>query len=545
MSTQFSEVTAGLAHGEGTRILLFDTTLRDGEQSPGIALSLHEKVEIAGQLATLGVDIIEAGFPAASQGDFDAVQAIAQQVGTAERAGEDPRPPVITALCRTKPEDIDRGWEAIAAAQRTRIHTFISTSPVHMEKKLRMSPAQVLAATTQAVTQAKNLCADVEFSAEDATRSDVDFLVQVFGAAIAAGATTINVPDTVGYLLPDEYAALMADLQAKVPGAEQVCWSVHCHDDLGMATANTLAGLRAGARQAEVCINGIGERAGNTALEEVVMALHTHRHQLGMATGVNTREIARASRLVSMLTGYAVQPNKAIIGANAFSHESGIHQHGMLADRTTYEIMNPQDVGLGGTQLVLGKHSGRHAFADALTSLGVRLQPEALDRAFARFKELADRKVQLVDEDLVALATEESGDTAAQVGSIWRLEHFEVSAVTGQAPQASVRLSRDGQPSGASVTGATTSGSGMIDAACLAVAKAAGIDAQLLAFTVAGVTPGTDAVGDVTVQVEVAGQRTNARGVSTDVVEASARAFLNAINKVMAGTTPTHRTGNP
>ncbi len=529
-----------------TPITLFDTTLRDGEQSPGIALSHNEKVEIAQQLATLGIDVIEAGFPAASQGDFEGVAAIAAGVGTSPRPdGKDPRPPVIAALCRATPGDIARGWEAIAAAHRPRIHTFISTSPVHMEKKLRMSPAQVLAAATAAVTQARQLCEDVEFSAEDATRTQLDFLTEVFAAAIAAGATTINVPDTVGYLLPDEYAALLTQLQRTVPGAQNVVWSVHCHDDLGLATASTLAGIRAGARQAEVTINGIGERAGNTACEEVVMALHTHRHTLGYTTNVTTTQIARASRLVSMLTCYPVQPNKAIVGANAFSHESGIHQHGMLADRTTYEIMDPREVGLGGTRLVLGKHSGRHAFADALTSLGVRMAPEALDRAFARFKELADRKVQLVDEDLVALATEESGDTAEQVGSIWRLEHFEVSASTGQPPQASVRLSRGEQTAGASVTGATTSGSGMIDAACLAVAKAAGVDAQLLAFTVAGVTPGTDAVGDVTVQVEVAGQRTNARGVSTDVVEASARAFLNAINKVMAGVTPTNRTGNP
>lgn len=511
------------------RVIVFDTTLRDGEQSPGIALSVQEKVEIAEQLARLGVDVIEAGFPAASPGDFDGVEAIARGVKGA----------TIAALARTRPQDIDRAYAAIRGADRPRIHTFISTSPIHRDKKLRMNREQVLAETARAVAQARALTPDVEFSAEDATRTELDFLVEVFTAAVENGATTINVPDTVGFALPAEFVEILDQVRARVPGAEGVVWSVHCHNDLGLATANSLAALRAGARQVEVCVNGIGERAGNTALEEVVMALRTHAPTLGLRTEVETREIARTSRLVSMLSGYSVQPNKAVVGANAFSHESGIHQHGVLMERTTYEIMNPEDIGLAGNRIVLGKHSGRHAFVDALAALGLRLDGPGLDRAFARFKEMADRKVTLTDGDLLALATEESGEPGAP-SQVFVFEWLAVAGGTDTAPRATVRLARELETFEADATG-----DGMIDAACNAVAKAAGVDAALLAFQVAAVTPGSDAVGDVSVTVEVGGQRVTARGVSTDVVEASARAFLRAVNKVLGGTAVPQRLDRP
>jgi 2-isopropylmalate synthase len=510
------------------RVIVFDTTLRDVDQAPGISLSVVEKVEIAELLERLGVDYIEAGFPAASEGDFEGVQAIAQTV----------RGVGVAALCRTRDEDVSRAWDAIKSSERPRIHTFISTSPIHREKKLRMTTEQVLAETVRAVAHARSLCEDVEFSAEDATRTEVDFLVEVYAAAVENGATTINVPDTVGFAMPAEFVQILDEVRRRVPGADDVVWSVHCHNDLGLATANSLSALRAGARQVEVCVNGIGERAGNTALEEVVMALRTHRSSLGFTTGVDTREIARTSRLVSMLSGYVVQPNKAVIGGNAFSHESGIHQHGVLMERTTYEIMNPEDIGLAGSTLVLGKHSGRHAFVDALTTLGVPLEGEALEKAFARFKLLADRKVTFVDEDLIALATEASDEGA--VAEAWHLDQLTVTGGTEAEPFAVVVMSRAGAE-----TEADGTGDGMIDAACNAIAKACGTDAALVSFQVAAVTPGSDAVGDVTVQVDVGGQRVNARGVSTDVVEASARAFVNAINKVVAGTAVPHRTDKP
>jgi 2-isopropylmalate synthase len=511
------------------RITIFDTTLRDGEQSPGIALSVQEKVEIAEQLDRLGVDVIEAGFPAASEGDFAGVQAIAETV----------KGSTIAALCRTRPQDIERAFEAIKGAGRPRLHTFISTSPIHREKKLRMTPDQVLEETARAVAQARGLTGDVEFSAEDATRTEMDFLVDVFAAAIENGATTINVPDTVGFVMPAEFVEILDQLRARVPGADQVVWSVHCHNDLGLATANSLAAVRAGARQVEVCINGIGERAGNASLEEVVMALRTHAPTLGYTTGINTREIAHTSRLVSMLSGYPVQPNKAVVGANAFSHESGIHQHGVLMERTTYEIMNPEDIGLAGNKIVLGKHSGRHAFVDALAQMGLHPKDTALERAFTRFKELADKKVSITDAELEALVTEDAGE-AEHVGEIWMFDWLAVAGGTDTEPRATVRLSRNGNLVEESATG-----DGMIDASCNAVAKAVGVDARLLSFQVAAVTPGSDAVGDVSVAVEVNGQRVTARGVSTDVVEASARAFLHAVNKVVSGTAVPHRTDKP
>ena len=526
MSSDQPDLSAPPADAD--RVIILDTTLRDGEQAPGIALSVGEKLEIAVQLAKLGVDVIEAGFPAASDGDFAGVQAIAESV----------KGPSIAALCRTRPGDIDRAWEAIRNADRPRLHTFISTSPVHRDKKLRMTKEQVLQATVEAVSHAASLGADVEFSAEDATRTELDFLVDVFAAAIENGATTINVPDTVGFVLPLEYVDILDALRARIDGSDTVTWSVHCHNDLGLATANSLAAVRAGVRQVEVCINGIGERAGNAALEEVVMALRTHHPSLGLTTGIDTREIASTSRLVSLLSGYPVQPNKAVVGGNAFSHESGIHQHGVLMERTTYEIMNPEDIGLSGNKIVLGKHSGRHAFVSALEGLGLHLEAGQLERAFARFKDLADRKVSLTDADLTALATEDA--TTDATTDAWVFQWIAVAGGTDIERRATVRLSRGDQ-----VSEADASGDGLIDAACHAVAQAAGVEASLVRFQVDGLTEGTDAIGEVTVQVQVAGQQVNARGVSTDVVEASARAFLNAINKVLGGTAVTRRTDKP
>ncbi len=526
-----ASTSAAQSPADDNRVIVFDTTLRDGEQSPGIALSVREKVEIAEQLARLGVDVIEAGFPAASPGDFAGVRAIAETVRTTG----------IAALCRAREQDIERAWEAIRPSDRPRLHTFISTSPIHRDKKLRMTKDQVLAGTARAVAQAASYTSDVEFSAEDATRTELDFLIDVFTAAVENGATTINIPDTVGFAMPQEFVEILDAVRARVPNSSHVVWSVHCHNDLGLATANSLSAVRAGARQVEVCINGIGERAGNTALEEIVMALRTHAPTLGLHTGVNTREITRTSRLVSMLAGYPVQPNKAVTGANAFSHESGIHQHGVLMERTTYEIINPEDIGLASNRIVLGKHSGRHAFVDALNTLGFTLPAPALDSAFARFKEMADRKVNVTDAELVALATEESPEEAT-VAEAWGFGSLQVSGGTGTSPRAEVTLHRGGE-----TFSAESSGDGMIDAACTAVAKAAGVveEATLVAFQVAAITPGTDAAGDVSVTVDIRGQRVNARGVSTDVVEASARAFLHAINKVIGGTAVAQRTDKP
>jgi 2-isopropylmalate synthase len=511
------------------QVTIFDTTLRDGEQSPGINLDANAKIEIAEQLAKLGVDVIEAGFPQASQGDFEAVRAVAERV----------RGRTIAALSRTAPGDVDRAAEALAPAAHARIHTFIATSKIHMEHKLRMTPEQVLAATTGAVERAKGHTGDVEFSAEDATRSDPEFLKRVYGAAIAAGATTCNVADTVGYMLPDDYAELVGWLIAEVPGAERAVWSVHCHDDLGVSVASSIAAVKAGARQVEVAVNGIGERAGNCSLEEVVMVLRTHAPSLALTTGVDTREIARTSRLVSLLTGYPVQPNKAIVGANAFAHESGIHQHGVLAERTTYEVMDPVELGYDGSRLVLGKHSGRHAVADALAKLGFKPTGEELDQAFVRFKQLADRKARITDTDLEAIVADE---VRAERQS-YRFVGLQVAGGTVLTPTATVRISHDG-----TVTERSAMGDGMVDAACAAVAEAVGIDATLVAYNVSAVTVGADALGDVSVQVEAGGTRVSGRAVAADVVEASARAYLHAVNKLVGmgvpGAGPRPRTGS-
>lgn len=496
------------------QLTIFDTTLRDGEQSPGISLDVAEKLEIAEQLARLRVDVIEAGFPVASPGDFEAVQAIARSV-----AG-----PVIAGLSRTHRADVDRCWEALGDAERARIHVFISTSPSHMRHMLKMGPEQVLAETRAGVARAREHTDDVEFSPQDATRTPLDFMMEVLAAAVEAGASTLNIPDTVGYGIPWDFGALIAHVRRQVAGEYVV--STHCHNDLGLATANSLAGVQAGARQVEVCVNGLGERAGNAALEEVVMALAIRPDQFGgLITGVRTEELARTSRLVSRLTGYPLQYNKAVVGRNAFTHESGIHQHGVLSERTTYEIIDATSVGQVGSQIVLGKHSGRHAFSETLAGMGLSVQGDALNAAFARFKELADRKVALTEADLEAIVAEELGSS---VESGFVLEALEVAGGTVGTPRARVVVSRGGTKSEASCDG-----DGMIDAACQALRQATGIEAGLVGFTVSSVTGGVDALGDVGVQLEADGQRVSGRGVSTDVVEASARAYLNALDRLV------------
>ncbi|MEA2434924.1 MAG: 2-isopropylmalate synthase [Actinomycetota bacterium] len=503
----------------GRNVRIFDTTLRDGEQSPGISLNLKEKVEIAEQLAKLGVDVIEAGFPIASHGETEAVKAIAERV----------RGPIITGLARVDPTDIDRAAEAVAAAPRARIHTFIATSEIHMKAKLRMTPEEVLDAAVRGVERARRHVDDVEFSCEDATRSDPNFLAEVYKATARAGATTLNLPDTVGYALPAEFGALLRFLREEVD--RDVIWSVHTHDDLGLAVANALAGIEAGAGQVEVAVNGIGERAGNCSLEEVVMALRTRRAATGVDTAVDAREIARTSRLVSMLTGYAVPPNKAIVGANAFAHEAGIHQHGVMVERTTYEIMDPHDVGLEGSRIVLGKHSGRHAFVNALNELGFDLAPEDAQRAFDRFKDLADRKIRITDADLEAIVVDEIGSEADE----YELISIQVAGGTHLSPTATVRLMQ-----GDVLIDESAIGDGMIDAACGAIQRATGVEARLESFNVSSVTGGIDALGDVTIVLatgdgtkEAPMRRATGRGVSTDVVEASARAYLSAVNRLV------------
>ncbi|HZT66095.1 MAG TPA: 2-isopropylmalate synthase [Acidimicrobiales bacterium] len=496
------------------RLIIFDTTLRDGEQSPGISLDVAEKLEIAEQLARLGVDYIEAGFPVASQGDFEAVEAISRSV----------QGPVIAGLSRTHLADVDRCWEALRPAARARIHVFISTSPSHMEHMLKMTPEQVKQETAAGVARARTYTDDVEFSPQDATRTPLDFMIEVLQVAVDSGATTLNIPDTVGYGIPWDFGTIIQYVRDNVPGDYVI--STHCHNDLGLAVANSLAGVNAGARQVEVCVNGLGERAGNAALEEIVMAVRTRPDQFeGIEVGVNTEELARTSRLVSRLTGYPVQYNKAVVGRNAFAHESGIHQHGVLAERTTYEIIDASAVGQTGRQIVLGKHSGRHAFADTLAKMGLVVQGDALNAAFTRFKELADRKVQITDADLEAIVAEELGTNVEQG---FTLEALEVQGGTVDTPRARVVLSRTGEKSEQ-----TAEGDGMIDAACQAIKAATGVDASLLGFNVSSVTGGVDALGDVVVQLEHDGIRVSGRGVSTDVVEASARAFLNAVNRII------------
>jgi 2-isopropylmalate synthase len=494
------------------RVLIFDTTLRDGEQSPGISLNTQEKLEIAHQLARLGVDIIEAGFPITSPGDFEAVQEISRHV----------EGPTIAALARTHVADIDAAWNAVRDAERPRIHTFISTSDIHIRHQLQSTREDVLGQARAAVAHARGYVEDVEFSPMDATRADVEFTAEVCQVALEEGATTINIPDTVGYTMPHEYAAYLARLYELVPGLRDVVLSVHCHDDLGLAVANSFAGLMAGARQVECAVNGIGERAGNASLEEIVMLLHTRAADVSLHTGAMTREIARTSRLVSRLTGYMVQPNKAIVGRNAFAHESGIHQDGVLKERTTYEIMDATTVGLDANSIVLGKHSGRHALQQALADLGLSLSGQALNTAFKRFKEIADKKKQVTAMDLEALVTDELREEIAG----YTLEWFDVEASSRRPPHATVGVRA---PDGRELVGSFT-GDGPVDAIFRAINAATGRDARLREFRVDAVTGGQDALGETSVVLELGGVTGSGQGVSTDILEAAGRAYVRALS---------------
>jgi 2-isopropylmalate synthase len=513
-------------------VIIFDTTLRDGEQSPGISLNTAEKLEIAHQLARLNVDVIEAGFPIASPGDFEAVQAIARQV----------QGPVIAGLARANAADIDRAWEAVRDSERPRIHTFLSTSDIHIEHQLMSTREDVKGLTRASVAQAKALCQDVEFSPMDATRADVEFTAEVLQIALDEGATTINVPDTVGYTMPEEYAGFLTRLYELVPDLHRAVLSVHCHNDLGLAVANSFAGVLAGARQVETAINGIGERAGNAALEEMVMLLHTRGDAVGLHTNVVTTEIARTSRLVSRLTGYAVQPNKAIVGRNAFAHESGIHQDGVLKHRATYEIMDARTVGLDANSLVLGKHSGRAALKSALQDLGYTIDGATLNAAFKRFKDIADKKKQVTAMDLEALVTDELRDELAG----YALEWFDVEASSRRPPHATVAVRT---PDGEVVEGRFT-GDGPIDAIFRAVNAATGVDARLREFRVDAVTGGQDALGEASVVVELgdpaaaiktdfagvlAGERVTGAGqaVATDIIQAAGTAYARALTSAV------------
>lgn len=513
---------------------IFDTTLRDGEQSPGATMTSSEKLEVARALSRLGVDVIEAGFPAASPDDLNAVRRIAEEVGQQDQ------PPIICGLARAHGSDIDAAWKAVEPAAHPRIHTFLATSEIHMKHKLRMDPEEVIERVIEMVRYARTLCDDVEFSPEDAGRSDPEFLYVVLEEAIKAGATTLNIPDTVGYTIPNEFGGLIAGIVEHTPGVADVVLSVHCHDDLGLATANTLAGIQAGARQAEVTINGIGERAGNTSLEEVVMALHTRQPIYSLSTQIDTTQISRVSKMVSNYTGILVPPNKAIVGANAFAHEAGIHQDGMLKNELTYEIMRPETVGLAQSTLVLGKHSGRHAFKVRLHELGYELEDDDLARAFRRFKSLADKKKVITDADLQALLADE----IYQPPEVFALDGLQVSCGTMGMPTATVRLAG---PEGTQFVEAAV-GTGPVDAAYKAIDEIVGAPNVLLEFSVHAVTEGIDAQGEVTVRIqgEDAPVAPNAQretsqprtyggyGADTDIIVASAKAYLSAINKLLA-----------
>ncbi len=496
-------------------LVIFDTTLRDGEQSPGASMTKEEKIRVARQLEKMRVDVIEAGFAAASPGDFDAIQAIAQTI----------KDSTVCSLARANENDIRRAGEAIRPANSGRIHTFIATSPIHMEKKLRMSPDEVVAQAIKAIGWAREYTDDIEFSAEDAGRSDIDFLCRIFEAVIKAGARTINVPDTVGYAIPYQYAETMRQLIERVPNSDKVVWSVHCHNDLGLAVSNSLAAVLAGARQVECTINGLGERAGNAALEEIVMAVRTRPDIFQLETRIDTTQIVPASKLISQITGYPVQPNKAVVGANAFAHESGIHQDGVLKHRETYEIMRAQDVGWTQNKLVLGKHSGRNAFKTRLQELGIELgSDEALNAAFSRFKELADRKHEIFDEDLHALVSDE---VVTPEQEHYKLVYSRVTSETGEMPRASVILNVGG-----SERKAEAGGGGPVDATFKAIEQIAGSGAELLLYSVNAITTGTDAQGEVTTRLSKGGRIVNGNGADTDIVIASARSYLNALNKL-------------
>ncbi len=497
------------------KLIIFDTTLRDGEQSPGASMTKEEKVRIARQLERMRVDVIEAGFPAASNGDFESVKAVASSI----------KDSTVCGLARALERDIERAGEAIKPAVSGRIHTFIATSPIHMEKKLRMSPDQVVEQAVKAVKWARKWTDSVEFSPEDAGRSETDFLCRILEAVIEAGATTLNIPDTVGYNLPQQFGNLIATLRERIPNSDKAIFSVHCHNDLGLAVANSLAAVLAGARQVECTINGLGERAGNAALEEIVMAVRTRQDIFPCDTGIDTTQILPASRLVAGITGFAVQPNKAIVGANAFAHESGIHQDGVLKHRETYEIMRAEDVGWSANKMVMGKHSGRNAFRSRLVELGIALESEeALNAAFARFKDLADKKHEIFDEDIHALVSDEE---QSMVKEQFKLVSLKVCSETGETPHAQVTISDGGKEKGAEADGG-----GPVDASFKAIESIIKSGTELLLYSVNNITSGTDAQGEVTVRLAKGGRIVNGQGADTDIVIASAKAYLNALNKL-------------
>jgi 2-isopropylmalate synthase len=506
------------------KLYIFDTTLRDGEQSPGASMTKEEKVRIARALEKMRVDIIEAGFPIASQGDFEAVKAVADTI----------KESTVCGLARALEKDIDRAGEALKGANSGRIHTFIATSPIHMERKLRMSPDQVVEQAVFAVKRARQFTDNVEFSAEDAGRSELDFLCRIFEAVIEAGATTLNVPDTVGYAMPNQFGETMRQLIERIPNADKAIFSVHCHNDLGLAVANSLSAVCNGARQVECTINGLGERAGNASLEEVVMAVKTRSDFFTCSTGIDTSQIVPTSRLVSSITGFPVQPNKAIVGANAFAHESGIHQDGVLKHRETYEIMRAEDVGWAANRMVLGKHSGRNAFRTRMQELGIEFSSEeGLNETFSRFKDLADKKHEIYDEDLQSLATETNIESA--INERIKLIALRVCSETGEVPEADVTLWVEGEEK----TG-TCQGGGPVDAALKAIESIIDSQTELQLYSVNNITSGTDSQGEVTVRLEKAGRIVNGQGADTDIVIASAKAYINALNKIITTSEKAH-----
>ncbi len=497
------------------RVIIFDTTLRDGEQCPGASLNPQQKLEVARQLHRLNVDVIEAGFAVSSPGDFEGVRLIAKEI----------KGQVIASLARAVPKDIEAAGQALKPAKRRRIHTFVATSEIHMKYKLRKAEEEIVRLAVAAVKLARKYTDDVEFSAEDAARTDPEFLYRIYEAVIAAGATTVNVPDTVGWAIPAQFGELIRSIRENVPNIDKAIISVHCHNDLGLSSANSLSAVKNGARQVECTINGIGERAGNASLEEVVMALKVRKDLFRVEVGVNTEEIYRASRLVSKLTGFLVQPNKAIVGGNAFAHESGIHQDGVLKYRKTYEIMHPKDVGYGESKLVLGKHSGRHAFAERLKDLHFSLNEEQLQRAFERFKVLADKKKEVFDDDLSALVEDEISDVPER----YTLEYLHVSSGTGVIPTATIRLKT---PEGKMLQGAA-SGDGPVDACYNVIDKLTQFKGKLQDYTIQSVTSGKDALGEVTVKLAANSKVEHGRAAATDIIEASAKAYVNAINRLL------------
>ncbi|MDP2719200.1 MAG: 2-isopropylmalate synthase [Dehalococcoidia bacterium] len=499
------------------KVLIFDTTLRDGEQSAGAALNIEEKLEIAKQLENLRVDIIEAGFPISSQGDFEAVRRIAREVRT----------PVICALAHARPEAIDRAWEAIREAKHPRIHVFLSTSDPHLIYQLGKNREEILEAATAMVRRAKSYCPDIEFSPMDASRTDREFIYQVVESVIEAGATTVNIPDTVGYAIPEEFGDLIESLFNKVRNINKAVVSVHCHDDLGLAVANSLEAVRRGARQVECTVNGIGERAGNAALEEIVMAIHTRKDFFNLTSGIDSTQIYKSSRLVSDMTGFQIQRNKAVVGENAFRHQSGIHQDGLLKAAITYEIMNPQTVGIPSSSIVLGKLSGRHAFVERLAELGYSLNEEDLNRAFRSFKDLADKKKDVTDKDIESLVAQEM----RTLSETYHIEHIQVSCGDHSVPTATVKLRGPGDV----ILADAALGTGPVDAVYKAINRLVAVPNKLTEFSVNSVTAGIDAMGEVLIRIESDGVTYTGRGAATDIVVASAKAYMNALNRLLAG----------